>query len=96
MRFRYYKNELWDVVDNFILAFNISFIPRDANQREYSLALVASTFRPLIGPNVKYEVEVRHKKTIPYNVKHWQVFSDDLELKIFLQTIEELSNICID
>ena len=78
MRFRYYKNELWDVVDNFILAFNISFIPRDANQREHSLALVASTFRPLIGPNVKYEVEVRHKKTIPYNVKHWQVFSDDL------------------
>ena len=96
MRFRKYKNDLWDLVDNFILAFNISFIPRDANQREDSLALVVSTFRPVIGPNVKYEVEVRHKTTIPYNVKHWHVFSDDLELKRFLQTIEEFSNIFID
>jgi hypothetical protein len=41
-------------------------------------------------------VEVRHKKTIPDNVKHWKVFSDDLELERFLQTIEEFSNISID
>ena len=71
LRFRQYKNYLWDLVDNFILAFNISFIPRDANQREDSLALVVSTFRPLIGQSVKYEVEVRHKTTIPFYFKHW-------------------------
>jgi ribonuclease HI len=69
-RMKQYINEVWDLVDNFFLAFNISFIPRDANQREDSLALDASTFRPPIGPNVKYEVEVRHKTTIPDNVKH--------------------------
>jgi hypothetical protein len=83
-------------VDNFFLEFNISFNPREANHREYSLALAASTFKPSIFPNFKYEVEVRHRKNILDNFNHWQVFSDYLELKIFLQTIEEFSNISID
>jgi ribonuclease HI len=69
-RLKQYKNEVWDLVDNFFLAFNISFVPREANQREDSLALAANTFKPPIGPNVKYEVEVRHRTTIPDNVKH--------------------------
>jgi hypothetical protein len=38
----------------------------------------------------------RHRTTIPDNIKHWQVFSDDLELQRFLQTIDEFSNISID
>jgi hypothetical protein len=54
-----YINNVWDLVDIFFLAFNISFVPREENQREDFLSLAASTFKPLIGPNVKYEVEVR-------------------------------------
>jgi hypothetical protein len=69
LKLRKYRNEVWDIVDNLFLAFNISFVPRYANQMEYSLALYPSTFRPPIGPNVKYEVEVRHRTTIPDNVK---------------------------
>jgi ribonuclease HI len=95
-RLKQYKNEVWDLVDNLFLAFNISFVPKDANQREDSLSLAISTFKPPIGPNVKYEVEVRHRTIIPDDVKHYQVFNDDLELKRFLQTIEEFSNISID
>jgi ribonuclease HI len=95
-RLKQYRNEVWDLVDNFFLAFNISFIPREENQKEDSLALAASTFRPPIGPNIKYQVEVRHRTTIPDNIKHWQVFSDDLELQRFMQTIEEFSSISID
>jgi hypothetical protein len=41
-------------------------------------------------------VEIRHRTTIPNNIKHWKVFSDDLELQIFLHTINEFSNISID
>ena len=26
-----YRNEVWDMIDNFFIAFNISFIPRDHN-----------------------------------------------------------------
>ena len=87
-RLKQYQNEVWDLVDNFFLAFNISFIPREANQKVDSLALSVSTFRSLIGPNIKYQVEVRHRKTIPDNIKHWEVFSDDLGLERFMETIE--------
>ena len=30
-RLKQYMNEVWDLVDNFFLAFNISFIPREEN-----------------------------------------------------------------
>jgi hypothetical protein len=60
------------------MAFNISFIPRDLTQKEDSLPLVSRTFRPPIGPNIKYQVEIRHRTTIPNNLKHWKVFSDDV------------------
>jgi ribonuclease HI len=28
-KLRIYRNEVWDLIDNFFLAFNISFIPRE-------------------------------------------------------------------
>jgi hypothetical protein len=68
---REYMNEVWDIVDNLFMAFNIYFVPRYDNQREEYLSLDSSTFRPPIGPNFKYEVEVRNKTTIPDNLKHW-------------------------
>jgi hypothetical protein len=52
------------------------------------MELAADTFRPPNGPNIKYQVEFRNRTTILDNIKHWQVFSDDLELQRFLQTIE--------
>jgi ribonuclease HI len=30
-RLKKYRNEVWDLVDNFFLEFNISFIPREEN-----------------------------------------------------------------
>ena len=53
-KIKQYKNEVWDLVDNLFLAFSISLIPRDKNQKDDSLPLVSSTFRPPIGPNIKY------------------------------------------
>jgi hypothetical protein len=41
-------------------------------------------------------MENKHRTAIPENIKHWQVFSDDLELQRFLHTIDEFSNISID
>jgi hypothetical protein len=43
-----------------------------------------------------YEIEVKHIPSIPNNIKHLQVFSDDQELKIFLETIDEFSTISTD
>jgi hypothetical protein len=41
-------------------------------------------------------VEVKYRPSIPDNVKHWKVFEDDLEVKRFLETVEEFSKMHVD
>jgi hypothetical protein len=95
-RLKQYRNEVWDYVDNLFLAFNITFVHINLNQQADSLALATSNFKTPMFPNLKFEVEVRHRPSIPDNIKHWQVFKDDEEIQRFLKTIEEFSNISID
>jgi len=38
---------------------------------------------------VKYQIQVRYRPSILDNLKHWQIFDDDEELKSFLQVIDE-------
>jgi ribonuclease HI len=91
-----YRNKVWDLVDSFLLAFNISFIPRKENTMANSLAISASNFRIPFPLELKYDVEVKYRPSIPDNVKHWNVFEDDLEIKIFLETTDEFSTLHID
>jgi hypothetical protein len=83
-------------VDNFLLAFDTNFVHRSLNKQADTLALVASNFKTPMFPNMKFEVEVRHRPSIPNNIKHWHLFKDDEEIQIFLKIIEEFSNISID
>lgn len=68
---RDYRNEVWDLMDNFFLAFNAQFLPREGNQLVDSLAIAANNFKPPQNPLVKYEVEVRYIPFVPDNVRHW-------------------------
>jgi ribonuclease HI len=95
-RLRSYKNQVWDLIDSFFLAFNISFIPRGENTVADSLAISARNFRVPLAPKIKYDVEVRYRPSIPDNVKHWKVFEYDLEIKRFLETVDEFSSLHID
>jgi ribonuclease HI len=95
-RLRAYRNEVWDLVDSFFLAFNISFIPREENTMADSLVVSASHFRVPLPPKLKYDVEVKYRPSVPDNVKHWKVFEDDLELKKFLESVDEFSALHID
>jgi hypothetical protein len=52
-RLRQYRNEVLDLVGNFFMEFNISFIPREENQKEYYFSLAANTFRSPISLNIK-------------------------------------------
>jgi hypothetical protein len=61
-----------------------------------SLATSASNFRVPLPPKLKYDIEVKYRPSIPDNVKHWKVFEDDLEIKRFLETVEEFSALHID
>jgi ribonuclease HI len=95
-RLRSYRNEVWDLIDSFFSAFNISFIPREKNTVADSLATSASNFKVPLPPKFRYDVEVKYRPSIPDNVKHWKVFEDDLEIKRFLETVEEFSEMHID
>jgi hypothetical protein len=49
-----------------------------------------------LPPKIKYDVEVKYRLSIRNNVKHWKVFEDDLEIKGFLEIVEDLSSLHID
>jgi hypothetical protein len=93
---RSYRNEVWDLIDNFFSAFNVSFIPREENTLADSLAVSTSLFRIPLLPKVKYEVEIRYRPSVLDNIKHWKVFEDDLEIEKFLQSVDEFSALHID
>jgi ribonuclease HI len=95
-RLRSYRNEVWDLVENSFSEYDISFIPREENYVAYSLAILARNFRILIPPKLKYVVEVKYKPSIPDNVKYWKVFEDDLELKKFLESVDEFAALHMD
>ena len=86
-----YKSEVWDLVENFFLAFNISFIPRDHNQTSDSLDLVATYFKVPKQTQLRYPIELRYMPSIPDNIKHRRVFHDDQEIRKFLDLIGEFS-----
>ena len=63
-RLKKYRNEVWDYVDNFFLAFNITFVHKNLNQQADSVALVASNFKTPMFPNLKFEIEVRQRPSL--------------------------------
>jgi ribonuclease HI len=95
-RLRSYKNEVWDLIDNFFSAFNISFAPREENSLADSLAISTSMFRRPLPPKIKYDVEIRYRPSVPDNIKNCKVFEDDLEIRKFLEFVDELSTLHID
>jgi ribonuclease HI len=95
-RLRNYRNEAWDLIDNFFSAFNISFIPREDNDVADSLAVSASLLKVPLPPMVNSDVEIKYRPSVPDNVKHWKVFEDDPEIERFLQSVDEFSALHID
>jgi hypothetical protein len=85
---RSYRNKVWDLIDSFFLAFNISFIPREENFMANSFAASERNFKIPLPPTLRYDVEVKYRPSIPDNVKYWKVFDDDLEIKRFLETVD--------
>jgi len=84
------------MVDNFFDAFNITSIPREENSEADALATTDNAFKPPPVLKVKDKFELRHRPSIPDNIKHWQVFEDDKHIKSFLELIEYFSATHID
>jgi hypothetical protein len=95
-RLRSYRNEVWDLIDSFLSSFNNSFIPREENGMADSLAISAINFRVPLPPKLRYDIEVKCRPSIPNNVKHWKVFEDDIDIRKFLESVEEFFELQID
>jgi hypothetical protein len=80
-----------NLVDIFFSEYDIYFIPREENFVNDSLAVLASNSRIPTLPKLKFDVEVKYRLSIVHNVKYWKVFEDDLELKNFLESVDEFS-----
>jgi hypothetical protein len=87
---------VWDLIDSFFLAFIISFVPREENFMVDSLVVSARNFRIPLSPKIRYDVEVKYRPSIPDNVKHWKFFEDYLEIKRFLEIVDDFSTLHIN
>ena len=94
-RMRDYRNMALDILECFD-EYHIFMIPRNQNVIADTFAVAASTFRIPIYPNTKYTIEVKHRPTIPDNVKYWQVFEDDDHIESFLTLSDDYENMAID
>jgi ribonuclease HI len=95
-RLKTYKYEVWDLIDNFFLAFNISFIPREENTMANSLVVSASHFKIPMPRKLRYDGEMRYRPSVPDNIKHWKVFEDNLEIIKFLDSVDDFFSLHID
>ena len=60
------------------------------------MVVAESNFKPPLNPRLRYEVEIRSRRSIPDNIKYWQVFEDEEQIKIFLEMVGEFSTLEID
>ena len=77
---RTYRNPVLDFLNGF-KAYELLIIPRNQNLIVDALAFSTSVFKIPIYPNRKYEIEVKHRPSIPDNVKYWKVFQKSFSYK---------------
>ena len=84
------------MIDHCFSAFNLTYISRETIQLVNSLAVAASNFKVPIEPKTSYEIHIKYRPSILYNIKNWQVFEDDQQVHKFLECIDEFSESQID
>ena len=94
-RLRSYKGAAIEILNTF-LETQLAKIPRKHNLHAHSLATFSSTCKLPFEPNHQFTAEIRHRPTIPDNVKNWQVFDNETQINNFLTLKEEFSNTNMD
>ena len=93
---RNYVQEVWDMVEHNFFSFNITHVSRNENQLADSLAIATSTFKIPMNLQSTYDVQVKHRPSVPDNIKHWQIFQDDQQIKKFLECVDDFSENQVD
>ena len=95
LRLGFYRRTVIEILNTF-LETKLVVIPRKHNMQAHSLAMFASTCKCPFQPNHQYTAEVRHRSSIPDNLKNWQVFENDHQINNFLTLNNEFVNTNID
>jgi hypothetical protein len=95
VKLKAYMDEVWKIRDSFSI-FDISYVPRAVNHLVDSLVVSANIFIPPMPPRLNYEIQVKYRLSLPNNIKYCKFFEDDDELSIFLQVVDEFSDMHID
>ena len=93
---RAYRNEVWDMFGNYFTEHKIIVIPRIENMVVDSLDVAAGKFKTPIAGKREHKVDIVNRPSILDNSKYWQVFEDDMQIKIFLELSGEFVNNQID
>ena len=94
-RLRLYRNLVLDLGEGF-KECQFTVIPRRENSEADALVVSASMFQIPENPKEHYQIEVKHRPSIPDNVDHWKVFKDDEQINRFIQMSGAFENIKID
>jgi ribonuclease HI len=82
-RLKLYFKRVNELMEYFI-SFNISFIPRDKNHKEDSLALEASLSNlDDVHSKTSFQVEIVFRPSVPDNMEYLKVFENDEQLEFF-------------
>jgi len=93
-RFRACINAMLDFLESFV-EYDLSAIPRNQNILANSLAFSTSSCK-MPYPNQQYTVEMKHRPTVPDNMKYWKVFGNDKQIESFLKSKDEYEDDSID
>ena len=93
---RSYRNEVWDMFGNVFIEHSVKVVPRYDNTMADSLAIAAGKFKTHAAGKRKYKVDIVNRPSIPENTKYWQVFEDEMQIKIFLELSGEFVNTQIE
>lgn len=95
LRLRSYRAAAIEILNTF-LETQLAKIPRKHNLHAHSLATFASTCKLLFQADHHFTTEIKHRPSVPENVKNWQVFDSDTQINNSLTLKEEFSGTYID
>ena len=65
-----YQNHVWDLLENFFDEYSITSILREENSEADALAVETNNFKVPTTPQLKYEVDMLYRPSIPDNIRH--------------------------
>jgi len=83
-RMRAYRNAVLYILRLFP-DYTLTCVPHTQNVIADFLATSVSNLKIPMNSNNKFEIHVKHRPTVPDNIRYWQMFQGDKEIDDFLQ-----------